>query len=134
MTDREKIISDDYYDLVTDYIHPSQGNINVRDFVFQPIEGEIGITYVNRSEAAPLNISEYTYPVWPKVYGLMQLQEGSGQTFDPTPLIRSGITQMQREPLNLTGRGVVIGFLDTGDGVNIMSGCLLLFQLFNAFL
>ncbi len=120
MTDREKIISDDYYDLITDYIHPSISNTNVRDFVFQPVEGEIGIAYVNRKEAAPLTISEYTYPVWPKVYGLMQLQEEAGQIFDPTPLIRSGITQMQRGPLNLTGRGVVVGFLDTGDGVHGM--------------
>lgn len=117
MTDREKIVSNDYYDLITDYIRPPFGDIDVQDIVFQPVEGELGITYVNRNEAVPLNITEYTYPVWPKVYGLMQLQAGSGQSFDPTPLIRSGITQIQREPLNLTGKGVVIGFLDTGAGV-----------------
>ena len=46
-----------------------------------------------------------------QVYGL---EEGSGQGFDPTPLIYSGISQVQRAPLELTGRGVVIGFLDTG--------------------
>ena len=40
----------------------------------------------------------------------MQLRE----SFDPTPLVRSGITQVQGGSLALTGRGVVIGFLDTG--------------------
>ncbi len=47
----------------------------------------------------------------------MQLRE----SFDPTPLVRSGITQVQGGSLALTGRGVVIGFLDTGERVIIMS-------------
>ena len=37
-----------------------------------------------------------------------------GQVFDPSPLIASGITQVQDEPLNLTGRGVILAFADTG--------------------
>ena len=37
-----------------------------------------------------------------------------GGGFDPSPLIKSGILQAQGQPLNLTGRGVVLGFLDTG--------------------
>ena len=57
-----------------------------------------------------MSISAITYPVIPSLYGLMQLRE----SFDPTPLVRSGITQVQGGSLALTGRGVVIGFLDTG--------------------
>ncbi len=34
--------------------------------------------------------------------------------FDPSPLIQSGITRVQGEPLNLTGRGVILAFADTG--------------------
>lgn len=34
--------------------------------------------------------------------------------FDPNSLIASGITQIQREPLALTGRGVIICVIDTG--------------------
>ena len=34
--------------------------------------------------------------------------------FDPKSLIASGITQVQRPPLNLTGQGVILCFIDTG--------------------
>ena len=114
MTDREKITSNDYYDIVTDFIVPLRPEDNITELVYQPVDGEIGIAYVNRNEVPPLNIPYYTYLAIPKLYGLMQIQYGGGESFDPTPLIRSGITQAQRDPLNLTGRGVVIGFLDTG--------------------
>ena len=55
----------------------------------------------------------------PKLYGLMQLSP-SGETppgvapFDPADLIASGITQVQRPPLSLTGQGVILCFIDTG--------------------
>ena len=86
MTDREKIVSDEYYDLVTDYTAPP-GISRLFDYVIQPVDGEIAVTYVYGKEISPINITEYTYPVLPKVYGLMQMEEGSGQGFDPTPLI-----------------------------------------------
>ena len=57
-----------------------------------------------------MSVSNFTYPIIPSLYGLMQIAE----SFDPTPLIHSGITQIQGSALALTGRGVVIGFLDTG--------------------
>lgn len=110
MTDREKIISNDYFDLITDFVLPGGTGAYLQDAVYQPISGEIGITYVNRNSISPLSISAITYPVIPSLYGLMQLRE----SFDPTPLVRSGITQVQGGSLALTGRGVVIGFLDTG--------------------
>ncbi|MCM1103279.1 MAG: S8 family peptidase [Clostridium sp.] len=55
----------------------------------------------------------------PFVYGLMQdtLNVGAGGAavpFDPNALIESGILEVQGEPLSLTGRGVLIGFVDTG--------------------
>lgn len=111
MTDQEKILSNDYYDLLTDYI---LGGIReqLSDLVFQPVSGEIGVAYVNKADAIPMSISSFSYPAVPKLYGLMQTPQTT--SFDPTPLIRSGITQVQGGSLNLTGRGVVIGFLDTG--------------------
>ncbi len=127
MTDREKIVSDDYYDIITDFMLPPRGagvpweyfasprgDRATWDYVVQPVDGEIAVTYVLGSQISPINLTEYTYPVLPKVYGLMNMEVGNGQGFDPTPLIYSGITQVQRAPLNLTGRGVVIGLLDTG--------------------
>lgn len=116
MTDREKILSNEYYDMITDYELPPQISLDIgEDFVFQPIDGELGITYINRNIVPPLSVSNYSYTMIPKLYGLQQVQ-GSGRTgtFDPTPLIESGITRVQRMPLELTGKGVVIGFVDTG--------------------
>ena len=110
MTDREKIVSNDYYDLITDFVLPGGVSGNLRDAVYQPVSGEIGISYVNRNDIPPMSVSNFTYPIIPSLYGLMQIAE----SFDPTPLIHSGITQMQGSALALTGRGVVIGFLDTG--------------------
>ena len=110
MTDREKIVSNDYYDLITDFVLPGGVSGNLRDAVYQPVTGEIGISYVNRNDIPPMSVSNFTYPIIPSLYGLMQIAE----SFDPTPLIHSGITQIQGSALALTGRGVVIGFLDTG--------------------
>lgn len=116
MTEREKILSNEYYDMITDYELPPQISMDIgEDFVYQPIEGELGITYINRKNVPPLSISNYAYTMIPKLYGFGQ-RPGSkrGGTFDPTPLIESGITKVQRPPLSLTGKGVVIGFIDTG--------------------
>ncbi|MDO4464370.1 MAG: S8 family peptidase [Bacillota bacterium] len=110
MTDREKIVSNDYYDLITDFVLPGGVSGNLRDAVYQPVSGEIGISYVNQNDVPPMSVSNFTYPIIPSLYGLMQIAE----SFDPTPLIHSGITQIQGSALALTGRGVVIGFLDTG--------------------
>lgn len=111
MTDREKIVSNDYYDLVNDFRLPVSLTGILADTVYQPVSGEIGIAYVNRSTIPAMSVSTFTYPVIPKLYGLMQ---NIPETFDPTQLFRSGITQVQEGALGLTGRGVVIGFLDTG--------------------
>ena len=110
MTDREKIVSNDYYDLITDFVLPGGVSANLRDAVYQPVSGEIGISYVNRNDVPPMSVSNFTYPIIPSLYGLMQIAE----SFDPTPLIHSGITQIQGSALALTGSGVGIGFLDTG--------------------
>lgn len=116
MTDREKIASDDYIDILSDYSQPEGLDVQVEDYVFQPVDTNLGVTYIRKDEVTPLSIQNFTYRSIPKVYGLMQTAENAPGTgsFDPTPLINTGILQVQGEPLNLTGRGVVLGFLDTG--------------------
>lgn len=55
---------------------------------------------------------EYPFGIMQKCYGLLSEQE----------LAASGILQLRESPYtNLYGRGVLIGFLDTGDGVILMS-------------
>lgn len=114
MTDREKVNSEDYLDILADYTIPIEVEAPPVDFVYQHIDGDIGIYYINKNDVGPLGIAGFTYGAIPKVYGLMQLQPGSGGGFDPTALLESGILRVQGEPLNLTGQGVVLGFLDTG--------------------
>lgn len=114
MTDKEKILSQDYIEILSDFVQPEGVDSPVQDYVYQPIDTNLGITYINREEVRNLDLSEFTYRTVPKAYGLMQTGGGFLQSFDPASLLNSGILQMQGEPLNLVGRGVVIGFLDTG--------------------
>lgn len=114
MTDREKIASPAYVEILTDFIQPEGLEYPVRDYVFQRIDTDLGITYINENEVNAENIREISYRSIPKIYGLMQNTPGEGAAFDPTPLLQSGILQVQGAPLNLTGKGVILGFLDTG--------------------
>ncbi|MDE6184669.1 MAG: hypothetical protein K2G39_04475, partial [Lachnospiraceae bacterium] len=69
MTDREKILSNDYYDLITDYILPPQVRESAGDYVYQLISGEIGVTYINRADVMmPMSVSNFTYSIIPKVF------------------------------------------------------------------
>lgn len=121
MTDREKIASPDYVEILSDFIQPEGLEYPIRDYVFQRIDTDLGITYINENEVNPENVREISYRSIPKIYGLMQNVPGEGLAFDPTPLLQSGIVQVQGAPLNLTGKGVVLGFLDTGERVIILS-------------
>lgn len=109
---REKILSNDFYDVITDYpVNPLEGE--AYDFCYANIENLYNIIYVNRTGIP--NIEEYffDYQTFPKLYGLMQ--EGRiAEGFNPGSLIASGITQIQREPLSLTGQGVILAVIDTG--------------------
>ncbi len=112
MTDREKIVSNDFYDVISDFQVSGVIQNEFPGAVYQPVSGEIGVAYIDRAKTVPISVSNFVYPAIPKLYGLMQIPEG--EAFDPTPLVQSGILQAQESSLGLTGRGVVIGFLDTG--------------------
>lgn len=112
MTDcKEQVYSNDYYDFLLFY-----GDISFvaqpADCV-QPIDEDYDILYYSRKGLQPLNLSAYTYAAIPNCYGLM----------DQTALEVSGILRMQNQPaLGLKGNGVLMGFIDTGDGVPVLSG------------
>lgn len=117
MTCKEKILSEDYMDLINYFILPEgsvQGNDDV--FCYIPINERFLSIYYSRAVLPPLEVSSYFYRYIPRLYGLMDLfvPEALDRNFDPQPLIRSGIFFVQKEPLNLTGRNVVLGFADTG--------------------
>ena len=109
---REKILSNDYYDVITDYPIRMLAEMN-RELCYANIENLYNVVYFSRMDVLSADSYFFEYRSVPKLYGLMQDGPIEGG-FDPNSLIVSGITQIQREPLALTGRGCVIAVIDTG--------------------
>ena len=108
MTCREKILSEEYYDLITDYLFTEEfRESSVPDYCFTKIDDKYGLVYVRSDEVPVMNAANFGYSLIPKLYGLMQ-------DFNQIPLIESNITRVQQPPLSLTGSGVIVAFLDTG--------------------
>lgn len=112
---REKILSDDYSDIITDFT-VSQEVAENYDMCYTDVSGIYNLIYINRTGMPPLADSFYDYQNIPNLYGLMEISAAQNglATFDATDLYKSGILQAQRAPLNLTGRGTVICIIDTG--------------------
>lgn len=130
MTCQEKILSNDYADVITDFIIP-EGMIRApgEEYCQITLEADLQISYINRKYIERPSIRVLRYNSIPKCYGLMDAKtimpmqvsgentdilRNASRVFDPQPLIETGIIQTNGAPLNLTGRGVVIGFIDTG--------------------
>lgn len=117
---KEKIISDEYVDFVIDFpLEDIFGGGNERyDYCYQAVDGRIGILSINRNQLPDTSLLSNDYLSFPDLLGLQQedMPEDfvQGDAYDPNPLIQSGITSVQGEPLNLTGRGVIIAIADTG--------------------
>ena len=109
---RDKILSEHYFDVITNFPLEILED-SIFDLCYIDIDNLYYIVYL--SETNIRNVDEYVfdYKAVPKLYGLMQ-ENVISQGYDPNSLIVSGITQVQREPLSLTGRGVVICIIDTG--------------------
>lgn len=112
MTCRDKILSEDYLDLITDYELMRQIlEMSGVDACYQELDAGYGLSYVKKDEVAPLSIGYYGYSSIPKLYGLMRSER---QIFDPSCLAAMGNIRVQEPPLALQGSGVIIGFIDTG--------------------
>lgn len=109
LTCEERIQSNEYLDLIIDYAVPeSFVNLEELDSCVVSVNEQYRMLYANRSNLPPLTISGYVYQFIPKLYGLMQ------EPFSTLNLSESGILRVQRPPLSLTGRGVVMVIIDTG--------------------
>lgn len=107
---KEMILSDEFADVLTDFLLlPEQVTIEPGNFCYVSVNEVYQVIYVRRSSIELVDLGTVGYRNMPKVYGLMQQQ-----AFDPVSLEVSGIIQTQRPPLSLTGRGVVMAFIDTG--------------------
>ncbi len=116
MTCKEKILSEDYQDILTSYFVEGDRDVETDRYCAIPISDRLWSVYYNRAYLPQLSFADYNYRFVTEIYGLMDVSfpEVAGGGFDPQPLVHSGITAVQREPLLLTGRNVVIGFADTG--------------------
>ncbi len=115
---KEKILSNDYSDWITDYeltpelIAASTGQ---EDYCYRQVDEELGLVFSKRGGEHPLGPINPSYRQIPALFGLQQAEvRVSGEPFDSGPLTASGILQVQRPPLNLTGKGIIIAFIDTG--------------------
>ncbi|MBQ6697029.1 MAG: S8 family peptidase [Lachnospiraceae bacterium] len=112
---KEKILSEEYADGVVDF--PVERVVREGDDVcYIRLNGRYYVAYQNRQAAPDLFGSTLQYQYTPKLYGLMQIEEDvrPDTIFDPSSLISSGIRQLQGQPLNLRGQGVIIAIIDTG--------------------
>ena len=108
MTCQEKILSEEYGELIFDFTSDSAKRLQQENVCFTPVDDRYNIFYVRQQEIERYQGSLYLYQYLPKVYGLM------AEEFDPISLENAGILAAQRPPLSLTGEGVVLAFIDTG--------------------
>ena len=113
MACREQTLSNDYAEALVDFIVTKDDLIGM-DYCTFKLDEQFAILYFRRVGTQPINVSLYTYNSIPKLYGLMQDEDGRVGGFDSMSLSRTGVLQVQRPPLSLTGKGVIIGFVDTG--------------------
>lgn len=108
MNCKERILSNDYADVILDYALPDERLAELGyEYCFSNIDDEFRIVYLDLQEVLPISMRVYTYASIPKLYGLMQ-------TFQADNLVEIGNLQIQGPPLSLKGAGVIIGFVDTG--------------------
>lgn len=116
MTCKERILSNDYVEiLVTDTL-PSAYLQDV-DYCYHSLGNNWGIFYAERSSLLGGSPRRFTYSYTPKCYGLMDCRDihaAQNADLNTLALAASGILAVQGEPLNLTGKDVTIGFIDTG--------------------
>lgn len=116
MTCKERILSNDYADIITDFILPGSFDYQIPvDNCIHEVLGEVRILYIRRDAIPGINISDASYYFIPRCYGLTQLEGmGGRQDYNSIALLESGILATQQSPLGLTGKAVTIGFVDTG--------------------
>lgn len=109
---RDRILSNQYYDVITNFpVELLEGT--GLDYCRINVDNLYDIVYVSQRDIRNVTDYVFDYKAVPKLYGLMQTG-AAGRSFDPNSLIASGITQVQRPPLSLSGRGTVICIIDTG--------------------
>ncbi|MBQ6994493.1 MAG: S8 family peptidase [Lachnospiraceae bacterium] len=116
MTCKERILSNDYADIITDFVIPERFNYQIPvDNCIHQVMGDLRILYIKKDAIPRISISDASYYFIPRCYGLTQLEGmGGSREYNSIALMEAGILATQGQPLNLTGKNVTIGFIDTG--------------------
>lgn len=115
MTCKERILSNDYADILGYILLPKEYNYDLPiDYCYHHLANEWGILYVDRISTQYNRSGQLAYSLIPKCYGLMECKAAQNRNLNTLSLAASGILSAQGEPLNLTGKNVTIGFIDTG--------------------
>lgn len=121
MTCKERILSNDYTDILGDVILTGDYRFDLPfDYCFHQITQDIGILYIERRSTESYPMGQRAYSLTPKCYGLMAygeeavLRAAQNRNLNTLALAESGILSVQGAPLSLTGKNVTIGFIDTG--------------------
>ncbi len=103
---KERILSEDYFDFIVNEIRtPFLSGIPLDNACEQLAGFEYKCVYLSRLQIAPVTLEKFSYNSIPKCY-----TPTSMETMNQT-----GILPLQSYPtLQLTGKGVLIGFLDSG--------------------
>ncbi len=115
MTCGERILSNDYADILVDYELPEEyGYAPDTDYCYHSLGNGQGILYIERTDRLSSERLARLYSHIPKCYGLMECRAAQAAGLNTFGLSESGILRVQNEPLNLKGENVTIGFIDTG--------------------
>ncbi len=111
MTCEERIYSNDYLEAIAEFeVTEEVVNLFTDDYCYLDLSEHCSFVSVNRKDVRTYQIPEYGYSYVPKLYTTL----AENIDYDTFSLNQTGIITVQNPPLNLTGKGVIIGFVDTG--------------------
>lgn len=117
MTCKEKILSEEYLDIIEASVIPSDLAFGFQDYCVQNVTDNISNIYISLDEVGEIFPAAEQFSILPKCYGLVSdnnYNRASGEPFNYLPLSESGILSIQKEPLGLTGQRVLVAIIDTG--------------------
>lgn len=117
MTCRERILSESYLDIIESGLSQSDLTGNFMDYCVQSVTNTISNIYININEVRDIFPEAEQFSILPRCYGIVSnnnLTRGSRTPFNYLPLSDTGVLDVQKAPLSLTGRGVLVAVIDTG--------------------